>query len=365
MGAFKDEIGAAAVDRIAAAFHAVDPAFPHSDFIAMAKQGLDDLELKARVQHLAHCLHASFDAGYGQDAESSWVRRLESMQAALDQGITGFVAWPIIDSVALFGRNRAAESVPALAAMTSAFTAEFAIRPFLVDDPEGTLATMLGWTESEEEHVRRLASEGSRPVLPWGIALPRLKQEPARSRPILEALRFDSAAYVRKSVANHMNDHAREHPEYVLRTIAEWGGLELPWAKHALRTLIKRGHPGVWPLLGMDPETPVTIGLDQAPSRVAMGEDLCFTLTLRNPGATEQRVMLDYQVHFVRARGPRSIKVFKLREFRLAPGESRTIEKRHSFRPVTTRRDYPGEHRMVLQLNGRETVGFDFELTEG
>lgn len=364
MGAFKDELGADAIDRIASAFHAVDPAFPHAAFVQSALDGLQDLELKARVEHLARGLHDQLNARFGCTPEANWQQRLELMQAALDQGLRGFVAWPIIDSVAWFGRERPQESVPALARMTSAFSAEFAIRPFLLDDRKSTLRTMLRWAESEDEHVRRLASEGSRPVLPWGIALPELKQDPQLTRPILEALRLDEADYVRRSVANHMNDHSKLHADYVLDTIGAWGGLDLPWAKHALRTLIKQGHPGVWPLLGFDPQTPVTIQLDAAPDAVAMGDELRFSFTLRNPGASGQGVMLDYQVHFVRARGPRSIKVFKLRELRLKPGEERTIEKRHSFRPVTTRRDYPGEHRIVLQLNGRETVSFDFALTE-
>lgn len=302
MGAFKDELGAAAVDQIASAFHAVDPAFPHTAFVASANDGLADLELKARVEHLAGCLHATWDRSLGGDADATWDQRLELLQAALDQGLRGFVAWPLIDSVALFGRSRPQESVPALARMTAAFSAEFAVRPFLLDDRAGTLRAMLAWTESEDEHVRRLASEGSRPVLPWGIALPELKADPLQTRPILEALRADEADYVQRSVANHMNDHARQHPEYVLDTIAEWGGLQLPWAKHALRTLIKQGHAGVWPLLGFDPETPVTVQLDAYPREVAMGEELRFAFTLRNPGTSEQGVMLDYQVHFVRAR---------------------------------------------------------------
>lgn len=362
MGAFKEELGEAAIEQLGAAFAQVDRRFARVLFEERAKAGLERLELKARMEQIARALHAALDETLGDGRRETWPDRLGWMEGALATGVRGFRAWPVIDSVALFGRDRPAESLPALARMTSAFSAEFAVRPFLLDDVGGTLAVMQEWTRSKDEHVRRLASEGSRPVLPWGIALPELKADPQLSRPILEALRHDEADYVRRSVANHMNDHSRLHADYVLRTIRAWGGVDLPWARHALRTLIKQGHPEVWPLLGFDAETPVRIELLAHETTVRVGGAIAFELQLTNPSDVEQAVMLDYQVHFVRAKGPRSVKVFKLRELRLQPGESRLIKKAHSFRPVTTRRDYPGEHRIVLQWNGREGVGFDFEL---
>lgn len=366
MAAFKDELGPAAVDQIAAAFHAVQPAFPHTGFRAQALAGLDELELKARVAHLIEAIHSGLCQSCGvPDAgpRTVWAAHLEVLQSACASGLKGFVAWPLIDYVAVHGRARPSDSLPALAQMTSAFSSEFAVRPFLLDDADATLRQALAWTRSDDEHVRRLASEGTRPVLPWGIALPEFKADPSRALPILHALREDSADYVRRSVANHMNDHSKLHADFVLETIGDWGGMRLPWAKHALRTLIKQAHPGVWPLLGFESDSPVKLKLHAPhPARVKVGEEIGFGVELSNPSALPQKLMLDYQVHFVRARGPRSVKVFKLRELELGPGESRRIDKRHSFRPVTTRRDYPGVHRIVLQLNGREEAGFEFEL---
>lgn len=357
MGAFKDELGVAAIDRIAGAIRAVNPAFPHDAFHAQALHGLDALELKARVQHVI----AALDAHLEGDLEA----RLACLIAALDQDVSGFVAWPLIDYVGEHGRHDPAQALPALAKMTHAFSAEFAVRPFLLDDPDSTLQVMQSWTASPSEHIRRLASEGSRPVLPWGIKLPALQADPVRTREILQALRHDDARTVQRSVANHLNDHSRAHPEYVLATIEAWGGCELPWAKHALRTLIKQGNPGVWPLLGHDPNSPVQASLTPPqPARVAIGGELVFEGSVHNPSAQAESLVLDYQLHFVRARGPRSVKVFKLREWTLQPGETRHFVKTHSFRPVTTRRDYPGEHRLILQLNGREEAGFDFDLIE-
>jgi len=366
MAAFKDELGAVAVDQIAAAFCDVQAAFPHIAFRAQALAGLDELELKARVAHLIEAIHMGLCQSCGvldSGSRKVWVAHLQVLQSACAAGLKGFIAWPLIDYVSVYGRDRPTESLPALARMTSAFSAEFALRPFLLDDAEATLRQAQAWTSSEDEHVRRLASEGARPVLPWGIALPELKADPTRALPILHALRDDPADYVRRSVANHMNDHSKLHAEFVLETIGEWGGMRLPWAKHALRTLIKQAHPGVWPLLGFESDSPVRLELQAPnPARVKVGGEIGFGVVLSNPSALPQKLMLDYQVHFVRARGPRSTKVFKLREFELSPGETRRIDKLHSFRPVTTRRDYPGVHRIVLQLNGRVEAGFDFEL---
>jgi 3-methyladenine DNA glycosylase AlkC len=366
MAAFKDELGPVAVDQIAAAFHGAQAAFPHAAFRKQALAGLDELELKARVAHLIDGIYAGLCQSCGvPDAGSRaiWLAHLQLLQSACASGLKGFVAWPLIDYVAVHGRARPSDSLPALARLTSAFSAEFALRPFLLDDAHATLRQALAWTNSEDEHVRRLASEGTRPVLPWGIALPELKADPTRALPILYALRADSADFVRRSVANHMNDHSKLHPEFVLATIGEWGGMRLPWAKHALRSLIKQAHPGVWPLLGFESDSPVKLRLHApSPAQVKVGGEIGFGVVLSNPSALPQQLMLDYQVHFVRARGPRSIKVFKLREFELGPGETRHIDKLHSFRPVTTRRDYPGVHRIVLQLNGRVEAGFEFDL---
>jgi 3-methyladenine DNA glycosylase AlkC len=366
MAAFKDELGTAAVEQIAAALHEAQAAFPGAAFREQALAGLHELELKARVAHLIEAIYAGLCQSCGLPDSGSrtiWTEHLQVLQAACSSGLKGFVAWPLIDYVAVHGRAWPSDSLPALARMTPAFSAEFALRPFLLDDAEATLRQALAWTKSDDEHVRRLASEGTRPVLPWGISLPELKADPTRSLPILHALRSDSAEYVRRSVANHLNDHSKLHADFVLETIGAWGGPRLPWAQHALRTLIKQAHPGVWPLLGFEADSPVKLKLHPpAARRLRVGEGIDFGIELSNPSGLAQKLMLDYQVHFVRARGPRSIKVFKLRELKLVPGETRRIDKRHSFRPVTTRRDYPGVHRIVLQLNGREEAGFDFEL---
>jgi hypothetical protein len=182
MAAFKDELGAAAVDQIAAAFRDVEAAFPHTAFREHALEGLDALELKARVAHLMEAIHAGLCQSCGEpDSGSSevWKAHLQVLRSACAAGLKGFVAWPLIDYVSRYGRDRPEESLPALAHMTSAFSAEFALRPFLLDDAEATLRQALAWTKGEDEHVRRLASEGTRPVLPWGIALPELKANPS------------------------------------------------------------------------------------------------------------------------------------------------------------------------------------------
>jgi len=374
MAAFKDELSVDAIDQIASAVHHADPAFARSDFVAAALGGLEELELKGRVAHIMACLR-EFMVG-------DWGQQLAVLQAALaagptpalpagppDQleqpaGLRGFIAWPLIDYVSAYGRDQVELSFPALAQMTAWFTSEFAVRPFILDDASARLNDMLAWTQHPSDHVRRLASEGSRPVLPWGIGLPELKQDPSLSVDILAALREDRSSYVQRSVANHLNDHSKLHADFVLDRCEEWGGTRLPWLRHALRGLVKAGHPRVWPLLGFDPDPPVRAALQSGQSSVRRGGEWKFKVELTNTSAHEIKLVLDYQMHFVRARGPRSAKVFKLRELRLAPGEARLIEKAHSFKPVTTRRDYPGVHKLVLQINGRQGEALEFELLD-
>ncbi len=165
----------------------------------------------------------------------------------------GFVAIFLSDFVASYGLHDFDFSLDALRGFTKHGSAEFAVRPFLIADQKRALKTMRRWAEDECEHVRRLASEGSRPRLPWGMRLPSLVTDPSPTAPILEALKGDSALYVRKSVANHLNDITKDHPEWVMQRLEAWDLREerQSWiAKHACRTLIKRGHPRALQLFG-------------------------------------------------------------------------------------------------------------------
>jgi hypothetical protein len=216
--------------------------------------------------------------------------------------------------------------------------------------------------------VRRLASEGSRPRLPWGLQLKTLIADPSPTLPILEALQDDDSAYVRRSVANHLNDIAKDHPELVV----DWARRHLQDASiarrallsHASRTLIKQGHAGMLALWGAGSGFEGRCTLQVAPKRVQVGDSVALTLTLHSTASAAQTLLIDYAVHHVKANGGTSAKVFKGWKLTLAPEESRTLTRQHSFRAVTTRRYHAGRHVFDLTINGAvaASAGVDLSL---
>ena len=285
----------------------------------------------------------------------------ETFRAALaDPAFTGWMIWPVTEAVAV----RAVESdefeagLELLADLTPRLTAEFALRTFLNADLDRTLAVVRKWTNHPDEHVRRLASEGTRPRLPWAKRVQGVLDRPDATRPILESLRRDDSEYVRRSVANHLNDISRVDADLAVEVASGWLADPAPTTaqlvRHALRTLIKAADPGALALLGFEPPAGLVVdGPVLAVAGVSVGETLEFEFSAHNRGSSVLRLAIDYVVHHVKANGTLAPKVFKLTTRTLAAGESTTIGKRHSFKPISTRRYYPGEHALELQINGR------------
>jgi 3-methyladenine DNA glycosylase AlkC len=286
-------------------------------------------------------------------------------KAMKDPGFTGWMIWPVTEAVAVRAVPTAFDKGLALVAdLTSRLTGEFALRTFLAADLDRTLATALRWTESPDEHVRRLASEGTRPRLPWARRVAAIIDDPQSTVPILDALHRDPSPYVRRSVANHLNDISRSDPALAVDVAARWLTTDtLPLVRHALRTLVKAADPGALALLGFPPPAGLTVvGPSLGAAAVRVGDELPFEFTLRNEGGTEVRLAVDYVVHHRKANGSLSPKVFKLTVRTLAAGESVTISRRHSFRLISTRVYHPGEHAVELQVNGRTFGRTSFEL---
>jgi hypothetical protein len=214
--------------------------------------------------------------------------------------------------------------------------------------------------------VRRLCSEGSRPRLPWGLRLKGLIADPAPTLPILEALQDDPSAYVRRSVANHLNDIAKDHPQRVVAWVQRW----LPEApparatllKHASRTLIKQGNAAMLALWGAGTPLDGRCRLRLSARRVVVGDSLDFELTLRSTARSDQRLLIDYAVHHVKADGKARPKVFKGWTLVLGAGEVRCLARRHSLREVTTRRYHAGRHALDLRINGSVVAEATFQL---
>ncbi|NEA34635.1 DNA alkylation repair protein [Streptomyces sp. SID13031] len=358
-------LSTASVVALGACLSAVAPELELTETRAAPSQ-LAGLAFSERGRLVRDALLADLPPGYGP------IEKI--FRAALDDpAFTGWMIWPVTEAVAV----RAVESdefeagLDLLAELTSRLTGEFALRTFLTADLDRTLAVVAGWTGSADEHVRRLASEGTRARLPWAKRVPGLIERPAVTRSILEALRRDDSEYVRRSVANHLNDLSRLDPALAVAIAGEWLASPAPTTerlvRHALRTLIKAADPGALALLGFEPPAGLVVdGPLLAVPAVAVGESLAFEFSAHNRGADELRLAIDYVVHHVKANGTLAPKVFKLTTRTLAPGESATIGKQHSFKPISTRRYYPGEHVLELQINGRTFGRSTFILsTEG
>ena len=247
--------------------------------------------------------------------------------------------------------------------MTKRFSAEFAVRPFIAADPERALRWLETWAGDASPHVRRLASEGSRPRLPWGMRLGVFVADPAPLIPLLTRLRDDPSEDVRRSVANSLNDIAKDHPDLVAGIAYDWLRDAPPararLVRHACRTLIKRGHVATLAALGYRPAA-VTAELELATPVVRFGGALEFAAVLRAQAAGE--VVLDYVVHHRKANGGLSPKVFKWKRVRLEKGKPLRLARRHPMRPITTRVYRDGPHRLEIVVNGTVVGAADFEL---
>jgi 3-methyladenine DNA glycosylase AlkC len=363
---FKDQLAGPEVERIALAIKSVEPGFPRHEFVALATDGLTELELKNRVRHIIDALHRSLPEDFREAA--TILRQLPdlSKRGESEDVFRGFSAWPLIDYVGVAGTGHPDVALPLLKQLTPLFSAEFAIRPFLDEDLRSTIAYLSGWATDPDHHVRRLVSEGCRPRLPWGVQLKQLIADPRPILPLLEALKDDTSEYVRRSVANNLNDIAKDHPDLIVSICERWyvgaSASRKRLIRHALRTLIKDGHPSVFPLLGFTAEPSLGVGiikLDQ--DRIELGEDLRFELDLTSL-VDQQHFVVDFAVHFVKANGDTVPKVFKLKNVKADAGERVVIKKKHPIKPITTRRYYSGVHHLAVHVNGREIARTSFVL---
>jgi 3-methyladenine DNA glycosylase AlkC len=258
----------------------------------------------------------------------------------------------------MYGTDQVSTSLDALYALTRRFSGEFAIRPLFLRDPDQVWARLAQWVHDPDPHVRRLVSEGSRPRLPWGEAIP---PDPDRALPLLEVLIADPVEVVRRSAANHLNDLTRTHPERVLRVVGRCGPDQLRTVAHALRSLVKQGHPGALALLGVEGGDVAVVEV-VVPPRLALGGVLPVQVALRHEGSAPANVWVDVVVGFPKAAGGHGDRVFRGGRRTLGPGEQWAFEKRLSLRPVTTRPNRLGTHTLAIQVNGKRLWHGAFEL---
>lgn len=325
-----------------------DPRFDRERFLALASENLDALSIMRRLRQIAVSLRAVLAGPFEADVEV-----LRAMAPGINHGFASMI---LPEYVALHGQEHFDISMQALRYFTRFGSSEFAIRHFLLKDQAQTLAVMEQWAQDDNEHVRRLASEGSRPRLPWSFQLKSLMVDPTPTAAILDMLKNDPSAYVRKSVANHLNDITKDHPDWVLAKFRGWPleDKHTLWiVKHALRNMIKQGHDEALSMIGATGAAQVTVdAFEVTPTTLALGERLQLSARILSTGTAPQRLVIDYAIHYVKKGATPSRKVFKLKELTLLPGERQVLSISQVVRDFTTRKHYAGHHRVELLING-------------
>ena len=337
---------------------AVYPAFNAQSFCEEAATQLPELELKERIT-----LTSTLCRKYLPDNYKKALRIFYDLSKTIPENFA-YIFMP--DFVARYGAGHFDLSMQALKDFTHHSSSELALRTFLKKDLQRTLTTVYQWAADDDFHVRRLASEGTRPRLPWAPRIAQLQEDPDVTLPIINALKSDPEKYVQKSVANHLNDISKDHPEKMLAEIESWDHKDdtTAWIiKHATRSLVKQGHPQALALLGAAREPIVdlkTFLLDK--EQLRLGESLPFRFTLESLATKPQNLIVDYKIHYVKKSGELKAKVFKLKQMRLNPGESVDLNKRHLFKDFTTRKHYSGEHAVEIVINGKPLGKANFHL---
>ena len=348
-GLWKDRVDVAFVRSLAKTFGRVYPKFDPAGFVrAVVDDRLTERELKDRLTMIARRLRDFLPREYSRAVEIV-------MQVAPE--LRGFGNWALTSYVEQFGLDDPDNSIRALKELTRYGSSEFAVRPFIVRYPKLMLATLSEWARDSNEDVRRLAAEGSRPRGVWTIHIEQFKRDPRPVLNILELLKADESLYVRKAVANNLNDISKDHPDLAIATALKWknsGNAHTEWIiKHACRSLIKQGHPEIFAVFGYTSHPKLdVINVKSTKKQVKTGDDIGLSFDIVSRASKKQKLVIDYRVHYVKKNGKTSPKVFKLTEKTISPKETISISTGHSFKDRSTRKHQPGAHRFEVLING-------------
>ncbi len=369
---FKNLFNAQIISGMGDHFLKAWPDFDRTAFIRAATDNLDALELKARSEQITKAMREYLPDDFvhaGQIMRSSLTPEDGSDLSNIPvntKGISGWAVMPMAHYVGLWGMQDFKLSMMLLKEMTIRSSSEFGIRFFLIEKQEETLAVLMEWTNDNNEHVRRLVSEGSRPRLPWAMRLAAFMENPEHILPLLEALKDDPSEYVRRSVANNLNDIAKDHPDRVAEIAEKWLSAASKnrqrLVRHACRSLIKQGHPATLKALGYNPPKVKLEGLNLKAPTVTFGDALVFEMALSSEATEDQALIIDYIIHHQKANGRTTPKVFKWKVLTLSAGSTHRAKKKHPFKQITTRIYYPGLHKIEIVVNGAVQGGAEFEL---
>lgn len=363
----KNQFGVDIPANIAGMVSRVFPAFEQDAFVNDALDGYEALDLMPRGWKIARTLRGYLPVDYPEAIEILVGSLGPKLDKTEDNGMAPFLYLPHVCFVGEYGLDHFEVSMRAQYELTQRFTAEFSIRPFLEHHTEVTLARLRDWAKDPSPHVRRLVSEGTRPRLPWAPRLREFQKDPRPVLALLELLKDDPELYVRRSVANNLNDIGKDHPALLVETARRWMNNatdERRWlVGHALRSAVKRAEPGALEVMGFGGEAKVSVGNARiTPRRAIIGGSVEIALEVTNTDSRRQRALVDFRIHFMKANGKTSPKVFKLKTIDLAPGETVKLGKSISLTEMTTRKHYAGTHKVDLVINGLISAFGAFEL---
>lgn len=352
--------------RLCGFLQQVHPSFDTSNFTAQIfDEAWEARSLKERTRHTTLVMKEFLPSNYEEALEVL----KETVSLWLPEKTKGEDYAGVIfpDFVAVFGLEHPDISIPALAHFTEFASSEFGIRPFIVKYPKRMIRTMIEWTKHENQHIRRLASEGCRPRLPWGMALNDFKKDPTPILPILERLKDDPERYVHRSVANNLNDISKDHPNLALEVAKRW--LEANnditnWTvKHALRGLLKKGNKEALRLFGFgDPKAIEISHLTMENTEVPIGEHTYFSFDLKNNSNQAAKIRLEFGIDYMKSNGKQSRKIFQISERTYEAHEIAHFKRKQHFKNLTTRKHYIGKHNLAIVVNGEEKLKIDFIL---
>jgi 3-methyladenine DNA glycosylase AlkC len=350
---FTDEF----IRKLAAAIEIVEPAFDIARFDRLIhRDAFESMALKQKMRHVTICLHTVLSSDYAQAL---------TILRQVGPAFSGFNAMVFPDYVECYGLEHWDLSMDALAEFTLLCSSEFAVRPFIAADAERAMPYLYAWSKDDNEHLRRLSSEGCRPRLPWAMALPAFKTDPSPILPILETLRDDRSAYVRKSVANNLNDISKDNPQVVLDVCERWQGhsSRTDWIiKHGCRTLLKAGNTRALMLFGFaDPDGVAVRELTLDNDSPRIGDSIRFSYELCVEGDEVKLLRQEFIVTYVKALGKRSGKVFQIGESEIGPGVH-TVTRKLSFADLSTRKHHAGPHEIAIVVNGVEMASIALDL---
>lgn len=363
----RDFINTANVTELAKRLHQADPRIDAKLFLSTVQPHLPKLGLNERIELLVKTLKDFLPNDFPKAAKILIAVLDPENSQPQKNGINGFIVAPMAMYVAKYGHLHFEESMAALYEMTKRFTSEFAIRYFLDRDPGLTLKILNKWKHDKNHHVRRLVSEGTRPRLPWGMKLHQFCKDPSQIIPLLDHLKNDPELYVRRSVANNLNDISKDNPQIVVKLLKVWkkdSSKEMQQLiRHALRTLIKKGHPEALGLLGYKPLNNLRIKkFELSHKKLRLGKTLEMHLVLVSNAPKTCNVVIDYVIHHMKSNQKTSPKVFKWSNKSLPPKTPVLMTKKHSIKMITTRKYYAGRHVVEIQVNGKSIAKQAFEL---